>query len=403
MAGDAYDVVIVGGSVAGSSAAIVLRGMGLRVAVIERSAEFRDRVRGEGIHPWGVAEAENLGLLDTLSQAGAHSLPYWQPYEDGEPQEPYAWSADTPRGHVERSVYHPRLQETLIQAAADTGARVLRPDAVARIDQVGDVTTVQTASRQSLRCRLLIGADGRHSLTRRLAAIGVREDPTHHRIGGCLLDGISLADDRTHDARFAGGRALMFPQGEGRARAYVVISPARFSEIDEGRSLDPVLALFRRLFPADAIERPEAAGPLAFFANGDVWAEALWRRGFVLIGDAAGANDPSLGHGLSLCWRDIRELRDAFEAHGLSEDALAHYAVVRSRYFDTLQQHARWIGQLTTEEGPEADDRRQKVAEARLHDPTAGGFSLIVAQGPRDLVADDAARARFFGEAVAAA
>ena len=38
--------------------------------VLERESEFRDRVRGEGMHPWGVAEAKELGIYDRLARVG---------------------------------------------------------------------------------------------------------------------------------------------------------------------------------------------------------------------------------------------------------------------------------------------------------------------------------------------
>jgi len=47
------DVVIVGGGIAGSSLAAALAKAGLGVVVVERERRFRDRVRGESVHPWG--------------------------------------------------------------------------------------------------------------------------------------------------------------------------------------------------------------------------------------------------------------------------------------------------------------------------------------------------------------
>jgi 2-polyprenyl-6-methoxyphenol hydroxylase-like FAD-dependent oxidoreductase len=41
-------------------------------------------------------------------------------------------------------------------------------------------------------------------------------------------------------------------------------------------------------------------GPLTFFPNTDAWSDRLYDVRVVLIGDVAGANDPSGGHGLSL-------------------------------------------------------------------------------------------------------
>jgi menaquinone-9 beta-reductase len=53
-----YDLITVGGGLAGSALAIAMAKHGARVLVIEREEAFKDRVRGEGITPWGVAEAQ---------------------------------------------------------------------------------------------------------------------------------------------------------------------------------------------------------------------------------------------------------------------------------------------------------------------------------------------------------
>ena len=53
---------------------------------------------------------------------------------------------------------------------------------------------------------------------------------------------------------------------------------------------------------------------MAFFPNADIWANRAAGNGVALIGDAAGANDPSLGQGLSICMRDARELRERIVA-----------------------------------------------------------------------------------------
>jgi 2-polyprenyl-6-methoxyphenol hydroxylase-like FAD-dependent oxidoreductase len=55
------DVVIVGGGIAGSALALVLAKGGLGVTVLERQREYRDRVRGEFLANWGVAEADATG------------------------------------------------------------------------------------------------------------------------------------------------------------------------------------------------------------------------------------------------------------------------------------------------------------------------------------------------------
>jgi 2-polyprenyl-6-methoxyphenol hydroxylase-like FAD-dependent oxidoreductase len=67
---ETYDVVIVGGGIAGGALAAVLARSGIAVAVLERDPVPLDRVRGEFMARWGVTELKRLGLLETLAEAG---------------------------------------------------------------------------------------------------------------------------------------------------------------------------------------------------------------------------------------------------------------------------------------------------------------------------------------------
>jgi flavin-dependent dehydrogenase len=46
-----YDLAIIGGGLAGPSLGLALAKTGARVLIVEREAQFRDRVRGEGVLP----------------------------------------------------------------------------------------------------------------------------------------------------------------------------------------------------------------------------------------------------------------------------------------------------------------------------------------------------------------
>ena len=70
----AFDVIVVGGGVGGSALAVNLATAGLEVEVLEREPVFIDRVRGEWIAPWGVAEAKRLDVYELLMAAGGHHL-----------------------------------------------------------------------------------------------------------------------------------------------------------------------------------------------------------------------------------------------------------------------------------------------------------------------------------------
>ncbi len=76
-----YDVITVGGGLGGAALGKVLAEKGLRVLVTEREVEFKDRIRGETMAPWGVAEAQKLGLYRSpppilRSRANPHRCPW---------------------------------------------------------------------------------------------------------------------------------------------------------------------------------------------------------------------------------------------------------------------------------------------------------------------------------------
>jgi 2-polyprenyl-6-methoxyphenol hydroxylase-like FAD-dependent oxidoreductase len=68
MAAPGYDIITVGGGIAGSSLALAMAGRGAKVLVLEREKQFKDRVRGEALVPWGVAEASELGICGLLKE-----------------------------------------------------------------------------------------------------------------------------------------------------------------------------------------------------------------------------------------------------------------------------------------------------------------------------------------------
>jgi 2-polyprenyl-6-methoxyphenol hydroxylase-like FAD-dependent oxidoreductase len=398
------DIAIVGGGVAGSSLAAAMADAGYEVAVIERERVFRDRVRGEGFHPWGVLEARKLGLTETLAEAGAHELMGWRVYMGRTEVSATRWDDDLPGHPGEWAIYHPTLQETLERRAIAAGARVFRPARVTKADLAKhrELTIETDGDTLTIAARLIVGADGRQSAARRWAGVETIRDPVHHEIGGCLLEGLRIDDESSHMAFFEGGFSLAFPQGGGRARVYVIC----LSEVADGfRGHGNEGAFIERLvtsLPEMDLGSPTPAGPMAFFPNADIWASRAAGNGVALIGDAAGANDPSLGQGLSVCMRDARELRDALLGDSDWDAAIETYADRRSTYYAVLREYAKWMAILRIEAGPEADARRAQFNRARELDPTQGGFAPIIALGPDGMVADEAARRHLFGEDLSA-
>jgi 2-polyprenyl-6-methoxyphenol hydroxylase-like FAD-dependent oxidoreductase len=393
--------VVVGGGVAGSSLAAALAREGLDVLLVEREARFRDRVRGDALFPWGAVELTRLGLADLLPASGARPLPVWQRYDDRQPNDPYDWRSDVPSGDVVWGVNHPGLQEALLKEAGAAGAVTMRPARALTPRPSGDgslAVPVETAEgRTVVQARLVVGADGRESGVRQWIGASTVRDPLHHVIGGCLVEHVDLDPDVGHMARYEGGVALLFHHASGRARAYLVCQPAAAAAMRGAGAADAFLATCASAFPDGAFARVRAVGPAAFFPGTDVYADRVAGEDVVLIGDAAGANDPSQGQGMALAFRDARELRDLLLTRDWPE-AIAEFARRRPSWYEPLRAYAIWQGPLFTDSGPDAAAARARAKRAAERDAWRNGYGAIQAFGPEGLPVTEAARRHYLGE-----
>ena len=373
---------------------------GADVLVLETETLFRDRVRGEAIMPWGVAEAKTLGLEDTLVKAGANPLTYWDSYQGAERSGHRNLVTTTKAGEPVQACYHPDLQEALLRRAEDLGATVRRGARVTELnpEQVPVVTAESRGRASKLTARLVVGADGRNSSVRTWAGFEVRQDPEQILVAGVLLEGVALSEDATHvwlDTS-TGYFVLNFPQGNGRTRAYLCY-PAATEKRFSGRSDLPEMLgqSVTAGVPPDVYANAKPVGPLATFDGRSVWADVAYRNGVALIGDAAANTDPTWGQGLSMALRDARVLRDQLLANEDWEQASEAYAEARQQYFGAVHTMENWQTQLLMETGPEADARRAKAFLTWSEDRTRNPETFF--NGPGEPL-DEAARRRFFGE-----
>jgi 2-polyprenyl-6-methoxyphenol hydroxylase-like FAD-dependent oxidoreductase len=396
-----YDLVIVGGGLAGCALGKVMAESGARVLVIERETAFRDRVRGEGMHPWGVAEARALGIYEPILERCGRELRWWDSYEGPNLHDRRNLIESTPHRAGELAFYHPEMQEVVLQLAEAAGAEVRRGVTVVE-SLPGPPPAVVTRSNgrtEWIGARLIVGADGRGSRVRVQARFPIRRAAERLVICGLLLAGETIPPDSVHwfPHPSNGQATILFPVGSGRIRAYFIYRKREGTR--QPLSGPNQIAAFKTACLSSGA--PEAwfaesrpLGPLAEFEGADVWADHPYRNGIVLIGDAAAASDPSFGCGLSLTLKDVRTLRDALLAQD-NWDAAAHaYAEEHDRYYANLHRILDWATALLFDLGAEADARRQR-AFSRPNSPK--DVPDIVGLGP-DSPCDEMARRRMFGE-----
>ena len=104
-------------------------------------------------------------------------------------------------------------------------------------------------------------------------------------------------------------------------------------------------------------------GPLATFDGAHRWVERPSRDGVVLVGDAAGASDPSWGSGLSRTLRDVRLLRDALTADKDWPLAADVYAEQHDEFWERLHDAERLSAAALMSVGPDGSSRRARALD----------------------------------------
>ncbi|MCB1016801.1 MAG: FAD-dependent monooxygenase [Acidimicrobiales bacterium] len=368
--GAVVEVVVVGGGIAGASLAGALAGAGRSVMVLEATETFTDRVRGESMMPWGVAEADRLGVGAILRGAGAHIAPLWRRYgeSDVEPRDiPVGMLVPGIEGTL--NLHHPTACQALLDGAAAAGAEVRRGVRDLSISQDGPepfLSFTQGGDRHRLAAGLVVGADGRSSVVRR--AIGVELDrlDATAAVVGLLLDGVDGPVDHDVVAEHDRGMSLVLHQGSGRARGYHVVpieDRARYAGPDGAAAF---LADLRDGPPrlAEMARAATPAGPCATFPNVQSWTDAPAVGSAVLIGDAAGQSDPSIGCGLSVAMRDARTMRDQILDGASTAADFAPYAAERVETMRRLRGIADVLVGASVLPGDDRAERRARFAEA---------------------------------------
>ena len=398
MTAPVFDVIVVGGGIAGSTLGGVLARAGLGVLVIEREARFRDRIRGETTWPWGVAESRLAGLGDLLEAAGAVAVRAFKRYENGQPVMT-VWERPDPGEVPGIGFLHPRFQEAAFAWAEAQGATTIRPAKATRFARNGRPSLIVAADggETEYSARLIVGADGKLSMTRRWTGGESVADPENHRMGGVLISG-AVYEREWDNFSWASCEAVnWFAAGPEMTRLYLVMPAQRLRETGVDRSFPALVAFAARHTPEGALENVEQQGPIGFCPNNDIWASRIAGNDVVLIGDAAGAPDPTQGHGTALLFHDVRTLSELLLSESNWERAIAEFADRRRRAFAVIREVDRWHN-VFFDTSAEAARLREGHQRALQHDSTLGGFSSIEANGPAGLVADEAARCRYFGE-----
>jgi 2-octaprenyl-6-methoxyphenol hydroxylase len=333
------DLAVVGGGMTGLAIACATAGAGAEVALIDPvpwpdsiAPPFDGRVTAiarasryllEGIGVWSALEDEAQPIVDI--EVSERASPFSVRYDHRE-------VGSEPLGHI--------VENRVIRAGLIARAEALRgetltlavPDKVRRIERRRDKAWIELERGGRLEARLIVGADGRNSLCRRAADIGVTRFPYEQT--GIVA---TIAHEKPHRGlaveRFfpSGPLAILPMKGERSSIVWAAANDLAETLID----------LNDEAFLGELEERFDPrlgeialAGPRFHYPLSMAQAKRYADQRLALIGDAARAIHPIAGQGWNLALRDVAALAElAVDALRLGLDPGA---------LSVLQRYERW-------------------------------------------------------------
>jgi 2-polyprenyl-6-methoxyphenol hydroxylase-like FAD-dependent oxidoreductase len=286
-------VLISGAGVAGTTVAYWLARRGFRPTVVERAAGLRSSGSPVDVRGPAVQVAERMGVMERLRQASTDATATSFVNRSGRRVGRVNMRA-LQRAARSREVELTRtdLAAILYQASRDSAEYVFDDTMTALSQDHGgvDVTFEKAAPR---RFDLVIGADGLHSATRRLA-FGPEPRFVHH--GGIYVATMPLDAPAEHERDIviynAPGRMVAIHPVRGRALAAFIFRQPAVEGFDY-RDVEQHKQMLAQAYAGDGWRVPELLDKVR--AADDLWLDSVsqvrmdrWANGRVaLVGDAA--------------------------------------------------------------------------------------------------------------------
>ncbi len=336
-----FDVVIIGGGMAGASCALGLKQSNkqLSIAVIEANEVSAD------YHP---------SFDDRSIALAQQSVQYLKSINAFDCQAPFAAAIKkvtvSDRGHFGKT--HIDCQEyghdalgyvvevnpfgrSLHQQLTRTDVSLFCPDTVAKLEYQSDFANITLSSGEQLSAKLVVIADGAHSQSRKLANI---EFNTRAYQQVAIIANIEVAGGHHHHAfeRFTEhGPMALLPMSNNRYSLVWCMEP---EQIEHTMALedDAFLAALQKAFGycggSFSKVGMRASYPLVYGK-----AESLSSHRTVLIGNAGHAIHPIAGQGFNLGLRDVQLLCDMANRSDLGDYAFTrYYSQTRSKDITTV-------------------------------------------------------------------
>jgi 2-polyprenyl-6-methoxyphenol hydroxylase-like FAD-dependent oxidoreductase len=314
-------VVVVGGGIAGLSAAIGLRRSGHEVVVLERAPRIDPIGAGLTLFANAMGALDRLGMRDAVAAKGAPAIRSAILTSKG--RELARVPGDLLEGTI--AIHRADLQRELADAAGEVRLRA----EVTAVEERDDGVFARGADGKEERGDLLVGADGVRSVVRSAIA-----DVRPRYAGYTAWRGVSPAPvepGRLTESWGVGERFGLIDIGRGRTYWFATKNaPEGEPDEPEGKKAEILRRFSGWHDPIAAIA--ESADEGAILRSDVYYLEPLrrWSEGrVVLVGDAAHATTPGVGQGAAQAIEDAVVLADRLAPSGDLATGLREYEAIR--------------------------------------------------------------------------
>ena len=337
-----YDVAVIGAGPAGSATAAHLASAGLDVALIDRATFPRDKPCAEYLSPAVEPLLAELGVLNAIEATRPARLRGFRVFApDGRMfQGDFAGVQDErSNAHFETGLAVTRtvLDAALVNAARAAGANLREGWRMSRFDwepesRVWRISSGLGRSEDSLSARMLIGADGVHSVVAR--RLGLRLEARTRKVAIVAhIRGIAelspYGEMHIANGRYVGVAPLEPQLHNATCNVAMVVDERREGKTLAGKPQEyllDALPTFPRL--RDRVASLTVVRPALTTSRMSARVRRRSAEGALLVGDAAGYYDPFTGEGI------YRALRSARIASAVVREALAEGDVSARRLFE---------------------------------------------------------------------
>jgi flavin-dependent dehydrogenase len=312
-----YDVAIIGGGPAGSTAAILLAQAGRKVVVLEREKFPRFHI-GESLLPYSLKAFDRLGVREVLDQSAIDKRGGEVATACGSRMIKFHFANGFRLKHtrayqVERATF----DDMLLRRAQGAGAEVREETSVTKAD-LTDAGVMLHTSGGEVSARYVIDASGRNALLGQ--QLSLKQSYDHLKKFSCFAHYEGVQRDEGADAgltRLVRGPNYWFwliPIDATRTSIGVVMDIADYRAMKKSpaEALDWAIAdsalMTERMRDAQRISQVYSAGDYSY--RNKCFTGARW----MLAGDAAGFIDPIFSTGVFLAIHSGEQCADALNA-----------------------------------------------------------------------------------------